>query len=223
VKRGLAACVFLATLALPESGGAAYGIATGSSSPTLRVDAQGNAEVGWTAGGKHDSFIVPLTGIGHHGTLTAPNVFKRARVSLPMAVVTGKTPDGTLWALQQRAISGQPTSLDLSRWRGAPTKVTLATDGKRLTGTASFNGHPVTGSSPTLTGKKVRAYVYLECFGCAGKPGWTLMLGVAPKANGSFAVFLQSRWTAGRYRATLQGPNVGGELAPDAQAVLKTA
>ena len=88
----------------------------------------------------------------------------------------------------------------------------------------SFDGHPVTGFSPTQAGKEVRAYVYIECFGCPGNPnGWMLMVGVAPKADGSFAVYLRSSWDGKRYRATIAGPNVDGMLAPDAQTVIDAA
>jgi hypothetical protein len=204
-----------------QQSAASYGIASGATAPALRVDAKGTAEVTWTEGGRRISFLVPKTGVGYHAKLSSSNVFRRARVAVPMAVVTGKTPDGTLWALQQRRVSGQSTSLDLSRWRGAPTRITLATDGARLTGRATFGGRPVTGSSPTLTGKRVRAYVFLECFGCPAKRnGWTFMLGVAPRADGTFTAFLQAGWTGERYRATLQGPNVRGQLAPDARIVI---
>ena len=141
-----------------------------------------------------------------------------------MAVVVRKTPDGTFWALQQLEISGRPTSLDFSRWRGAPTQLTLATHGKRLKGSLTFQGHSVTGLSPTPAGKAVRVYVYLECFGCPGQPkGWMLMLGVPPKADGSFSVYLRSSWVGLRYRATAAGPNTGGTLAPDAQTVINAA
>jgi hypothetical protein len=214
-------CALLAALTLAQLAAASYGIGVGASAPALRVDAKGNAEVIWTESGKTETFVVPKAGAGYHGALAGPNVLKPGRIALPLAVVTGRTPDGTYWALQQLAVSGRPTSLDLSRWHGAPTKLTLAMDGTHLTGTASFGGRPVTGSSPTLAGRPVRTYVYLECFGCPGAPnGWTLMLGVTPKADGSFSVYLRSSWVGKQYRATVAGQNVGGALAPDAQTVI---
>jgi hypothetical protein len=42
------------------------------------------------------------------------------------------------------------------------------------------------------------------------------MLGVAPKADGTFAVLLRPQWMGKRYRATVAGP----AYAPDAQAVV---
>jgi hypothetical protein len=215
------ACSLLAPLTLVQGAAASYGIAVGASGPALRVDAKGNAEVTWTESGKKMTFVVPKAGAGYHGALPDPNVFQRTRIALPLAVVTGRTPDGTQWALQQLVVSGRPPSLDLSRWHGAPTKLTLTLDGTRLRGSASFGGRPVSGSSPTPAGKAVRAYVYLECFGCPGAPnGWTLMLGVPPKADGSFSVYLRSSWVGKQYRATLAGQNVDGALAPDAQTVV---
>ena len=84
----------------------------------------------WTAGGTTYSFVVPTSGLGYHGSLGDADVLKGSSTALPMAVAAGTTPDGTEWALQQRAVSGQPTSLDLARWKGAPTALTLATDGQ---------------------------------------------------------------------------------------------
>ena len=221
---GAFGCAVLAALALAQLAAASYGIGFGVTSPALRVDAKGNAEVSWTEAGARHTFVVPKTGVGYHGALPGANVFKRAHIALPMAIVTGTTRDGTSWALQQLAVSGRPTSLDLSRWKGAPTELTLTTDGTRLKGSATFEGHPVTGSSPTLAGRNVRAYVYIECFGCPAQPsGWTLMLGVSPKADGSFSVYLRSSWIGKQYRATVAGQNVNGALAPDGQTVINAA
>jgi hypothetical protein len=215
---------FLTALVLVQPGAASDGLAIGASSPALRVDAKDTAEVSWTTGGTSYSFVVPESGLGYHGALAGADALKRTSATLPMAVAEGATPDGTHWALQQLDVSGRPASLDLSRWKRAPTALTLATDGKRVTGTATFDGHPVTGTSPTQAGKEVRAYVYLECFGCPGDAnGWMLMAGVAPKADGSFALYLRSSWAGKRYRATIAGPNVGGMLAPDAQTVINAA
>ena len=205
----------------PPAALASYGVATGAGEPKLRVDATGVAEVSWTAGGARQSFLVPRSGIGRHGTLGSRDVSKATALALPMAVAVRETPDHTLWALQQIAIAGRPTSLTIARWRGTPTKLTLADDGTHLTGTATFDGHPVTGYSSTLAGQRTRDYVFLECFGCpAARSAWTLMLGVAPKADGSFSVALRPSWTGRRYRATTLGPNAGGQLAPGARITI---
>ena len=62
--------------------------------------------------------------------------------------------------------------------------------------------------------------VYLDCFACGGKAGWIRMIGVAPRADGSFAVLVRPSWQGTRFRATVAGPNAGTTFAPDAQAVI---
>ena len=200
---------------------ASYGVATSAGAPKLRVDATAVAEVSWTAGGARQSFLVPRSGLGRHGTLGGPDVSKATSLALPMAVAVRETPDHTLWALQRIAIAGRPTSLNLARWQGSPTKLTLVDDGTHLTGTTTFHGRPVTGYSSTLAGKRTRDYVFLECFGCPrARSAWTLMLGVAAKSDGSFSVALRPSWAGRRYRATVLGPNIGGQLAPAARTTL---
>jgi hypothetical protein len=49
------------------------------------------------------------------------------------------------------------------------------------------------------------------------------MLGVPPKADGSFSVYLRSSWAGTRYRATVAGPNVGEAFAPDARTMISAA
>ena len=220
MRRVLTIVVIGATLATPVAL-ASYGVATNAGAPKLRVDSSGVAEVSWTAGGTRQSFLVPRSGIGRHGMLAGRDVSKATPLALPLAVAVRETPDHTLWALQQVAIAGQAASLNLARWQGAPTKLTLVDDGRHLTGTAMFHGRPVTGFSSTLAGKRIRNYVYLECFGCPGaRSAWKLMLGVGPKSDGSFSVALRPSWAGRRYRATVLGPNVGGQLAPAARITL---
>jgi hypothetical protein len=189
----------------------------------LRIDASGEALVTWMQDGSAESVLVPESGELTHGdVLPGANVSKPGPVgAVPDALAVRRTPDGRLWALQELKIGAQSQpELDLSRWQGAPTKLTLERDGTRLGGTLSFHGKPVSGHTFTLAGKKPRIYVYLDCFGCPGKPGWSAMLGVAPGSGGSFAVFLRPSWQGSRYRATVAGPNLGSTYAPDAQTVI---
>jgi len=196
--------------------------------PTLRVDARGTAEVSWPSGGARQTVLVPAHGLlTHGGSLSGADVSRPA--SLPgvqLALVVRRTPDGTLWALQAWQVqAGGPTEVHLARWKGAPTAVTLSFGGARLTGAASFQGRPVTGRTFTLEGKRPRIYVYLDCFACpaAHGAGWGRMIGIAPKADGSFAVRLRPDWTGKKYRATVAGPNVGTTFAPDARVVISAA
>jgi hypothetical protein len=221
--RSLVAFLLAPALLAPVAFGS-YGVATNAASPKLLVDASGTAEVSWSAGVTRKSFLVPRSGPGRYGTVAGTDVSHAATIPLPMAVSVRETPDHTFWALQQVAIAGRVTSLDLARWRGASTEVTLVDDGAHLTGSARFHGRPVTGYSSTLTGKRTRIYVYLECFGCLGaRAAWSLMLGIAPKSDGKFSVALRPRWRGKRYRATVLGPNVGDQLAPDTRVTVNAA
>jgi len=186
--------------------------------PSLRVDVKGNAEVDWTAGGKKHTQLVPRTGQVLPGGHVKSDVSKPASAppGVPFVKVARKTPDGTTWVLQF-----YDGALRLANWQGDPTKLELSHAGQRLVGSVTFHGQPVTGFSPTPAGQKQRIYVYIDCFGCpAGRKSWTPMLGVTPRSNGSFKVYLRSSWTGARYRATMVGPNLGTVRAPDAQTII---
>jgi hypothetical protein len=213
-----------ASIGIEGEGGVA--VAGRPSHILLRVDASGDALVTWTQNGSADSVLVPPTGqLSHGGSLRGPDVSRPGPLSLvPDAVSVRRTPDGRLWALQELQLGAQSQfELDLSRWQGAPTKLTLSSDGTRLRGTLGFHGVPVSGHTFTLEGKTPRIYVFLDCFGCPGKPGWSPLLGVAPHPDGSFAVYLRPSWKGSRYRATVAGPNIGSTFAPDAQTVIASA
>ena len=66
------------------------------------MDAKGNGEVSWTAGGERRFVFVPPTGKVYPGRrLAAPDVSRRSTaVALPFKRVLRRTPDGRLWALQ---------------------------------------------------------------------------------------------------------------------------
>ncbi len=216
-----------AAMALLSVGGAAGSIYVGADAPkpTLQVDAKGTAVVTFTSHGKPDVVVVPATGpLYHGGALSGPDVSRQAPSGgLPFPVIR-RTSGGLSYVLQAwQVLPGQPIELHLARWKGEPTKLTLETDGKRITGTASFQGKPVTGTTFTLEGKHPRIYVYLDCFGCGGKPGWTRMIGLPPKPDGSFAAYIRPNWVGTRYRATVAGPNLGTVFAPDAQAEVAAA
>jgi len=213
--------VLAVVLGLAGTAQATVRVGSNPTKATLRVDAQGNAEVRFTSGGKLDTVIVPARGqLSHGGSLSGPDVAKRVRQpKLPFALVVKRTPDGRYWALQQMQVQpGAAFDLHLARWRGAPTVLTLEVNGDQLEGRATFNGRGVSGASYTLEGKRPRIYVYLDFF--AGG-AWHRMLGVAPKPDGRFSVFLRPAWQqASRYRATMPGPNIGSSFAPDAETIV---
>jgi hypothetical protein len=196
-------------------------VTNGAARPALRVDARGNAEVSWRADGVRMTLLVPPTGrVLPGGRLSDPDVSRRlGRGVVPMARVVRRTPDGYLWALQEWPRTPQePPVLRLARWKGAPTKLTLAVSGDQLVGRATFGGRPVTGFTTTPTGRRLRINVYLDCAGCRGaRDGWKRMLGVAPRRDGTYRATIRPEWTGTRYRATVAGPNRGAVRAPDAR------
>ena len=203
------------------AGGAAASItvATGAQQPALRVDATGNAEVSWTAGGERRYVLVPPTGRVYPGRrLVGADVSRPAAgPALPFRRVVRRTPDGRLWALQAwRIRPGGPVELRFSRWRGEPPLVTLnaelAFEGELLSGRATFAGRAVPLTSPTPEGKRLRSFVYLDRF--AGE-SWKRVGSVATRANGTFRRLLKPSELGSRYRAILPGPNIGATLAPD--------
>lgn len=202
---------------------ASVGLATGPTHATLQVDARGDALVRWSQAGKQEAVLVTAQGtLTHGGALSGPDVSKPTHLAgVPAALALRSAPGGSLWALQLLSSgAGKPLSLDLSHWHGAPTVLELTTDGTHLKGSVSFAGKPVSGFSTTLAGLKPKIYVYLDCFGCGGKAGWSFMLGVAPKADGTFSALIRTNWKGSRYRATVAGPNTGTSYAPDAQTVI---
>ena len=212
-----AVLVLAVLLAAAGQAGASIWLGDDAVRPVLRVDAKGDALVSWTQAGKQQSLFVPPHGqLYHGGRLAGPDVSRRAAVrGLLLAVAVRRTPDGTLWALQKWHEPGGPVELHLARWKGAPTRLFLALNGTRLIGRATFQGRPVTGKTFTLEGKRPRIYVYLDYWTGA----WHRMLGVAPKADGTFSVLIRPGWKGSLYRATVAGPNFGSTLAPDAQTV----
>ena len=210
-----------AALAAAAPAHASVWIATGVQSPSLHVDAHGTAYVTWTQHGAHEALNVPQTGKVFHRGATGADVSKNVPAGgLPFATAVRREPDGSLYALQLLpTATGQPPELHLAHWRGAPTVLTLTTDGQTLQGRATFHGQPVSGFSATPSGTRVRVYVYLWCLGCPASPsGWMRLVGVAPQGDGTFSVEMRAEWTGTRYRATLMGQNVGAVREPDAVA-----
>ncbi len=217
--------LLLPAAVLATAGAAQATIFVGSDATgiTLGVDATGTAVVTFVSAGTRDTVVVPPRGrLVHGGRLSGRDVSRRTTVpGLTLASTARRTPDGTLWALQAWQVRpGGPKELHLARWKGAPTRLTLAFDGERLAGAATFQGKPVTGATFTLEGKRPRIFVYLDCLACGGQPGWTRMIGIAPQADGSFGVALRPAWAGKRYRATVAGPNIGTTFAPDVQVVI---
>jgi hypothetical protein len=216
--------LFVALLAAAIAGPAvaSTAVAYDAQRPALRIDSQGNAEVSWTADGVRRYLLVPARGQVLPGKrLSGRDVSRRGTgLRLPFQKVIRRTPDGRVWALQAwRARAGGAVELHFSRWRGAPTRVTVMVTHTMLEGSADFQGRPVTGFSPTPEGKRLRHYAFVDCLGCAGTRMWKRLTAVQTRADGSFRLFLRTAWRGSRYRLTVAGPNRGTTLAPLASVV----
>lgn len=198
------------------------GVAPGVQSGSLRVDARGNAEIAWSAGGARRTLLVPLRGKSlPGGKLSGADVSRAASAPIPFRKVVRRTPDGWLWALQAWSTApGGPVELRFSRWQGAPMTVTLAAEPKYdtelLTGGATFAGTPAAGYSVTPEGTRVRVTAYVDCF-CGGV--WTRISGVAVRADGSFRLLVRKGFLGARYRAIVTGPTRATTQVPDGMAV----
>ncbi len=195
--------------------------------PVLRVDAGGYAEVNWTtsSGVRRSVLISPTGSVVYGGHLPGSDVSRPAPAALPYSVVVRRTPDGARWALQAwRRLARGPVELRFSRWRGAPTRLTLDTvccrwGSENVRGSASFHGRPIYGQRSTHSGVPLDPFgrnVYLDSF--RGRE-WTRMMGVLThRPTGLFSLWIRGNWRGSRYRGAIIGPNWGWTLAPDAAA-----
>lgn len=202
-------------------------IAWGARSPNLRVSIIGAAEISWTQSGVRRHVKVAPTGAMRYGArLGLPNVAARtSAMRLPLKAKVWQTPDGTFWALQQwRRLRGRPVELRFSRWRGAPTKLTLRAvcckwRSERIRGRASFQGRPIYGFSSTPAGVPLDRFgrnVYLDTF---RQGRWKRMMGILThRHDGTYSLWIRRYWRGKRYRGIISGPNWGWTLAPDARA-----
>jgi hypothetical protein len=221
----LVSVLALAAAALPTVASGSITAATNAQRPALRVDARGYAEVSWSSGGARQTLLIPPSGrYLPGGTISGADVSRPTAVpGLPFAKVVRRTPDGRLWALQAwRVQPGGPVELRFARWRGAPSTVEADVTLRRLTGTASFQGRGIYGTSPTTAGTPIRHYAFVDCFACEGS-GWNRLLGLRLAGpRGAFALLLRPAWAAPRYRVTVAGPNRGWTYAPDASVVVRS-
>ena len=222
----------LVCLVMVAASSASVKIAGDAKEPTLRVTRGGIAEVAWTTqNGVRRHALVYRDGTVRWGAkLPAKDASRPASITLPFGAVVRQTPDGRLWALQawQRLRSG-PVELMFSRWRGAPTRLTLTAacckwGSETIQGRASFRGKPVHGFNATRDGVPLDPFgrnVYLDTQ-CGGK--WQRMMGIlAQRPHGKFRLWIRPHWLGSTYRGTIRGPNRGWTLAPDAHAWARTS
>lgn len=228
----LVAAVVAAALTAPA--GASVLVAEGKfSRPTLRVDAAGNAEVGWRdADRQRQTLLFPPRGRNlPGGTIKGKSVLKKTTaVTIPFRVLLRRAPGGTFYALQAwRPRRGSAKELRFSRWKGDPTQLVLGTsvdnDREKLAGAATFRGKGVFGKSLTPAGKRIQVFVSLDCFACSsGGKGWQRIASRKPaKPSGTFGLNVLPSKEGARYRARLAGKNTKTVYAPDAQAIVRSA
>lgn len=220
--------VIAAALLAPASASASLKVASWASHPTLKVGANGAAEVDWTSGGRRQSVVVDRSGSMRYGTHVRgrDRSFPTTEVSIPMALAVRQTPNGTYWALQAwRRLRTGPLELRFSRWKGAPTLLTLGTvcckwSSENVIGQATFHGRPIFGRHATRTGVPLDKFgrnVYLDTLRGGA---WKRMMGILTHRNtGRFSLWIRPYWRGTDYRGTIIGPNWGWTLGPDAQAV----
>jgi hypothetical protein len=217
----LAVVALLAGLLVPAAAGSTT-VADNAARPSLRVDAGGNAEISWTAGGVRHTLLVPPRGrVLPGGHLAGADVSRASSsVVVPFAHIVRTGHGGWNFALEAwRVLPGGPVELRFARWRGAPTVARLSaeqtTTGVLLSGSATLAGRPVPTTSRTPEGKVLKQYAYLDVF-TGGQ--WRRLGGVAVRANGTFRRLAPHAKVGTRYRVVVPGPNVGSTYAPDALA-----
>jgi hypothetical protein len=232
MSRSLFAVVVTAALVAPATAAASMHVASNVRHATLKVVAGGAAEVNWVGAGGHRSVVIYPNGSRRFGAhLRGRDVsFAATDVSLPMARVIRQTPNGRYFALQAwRRLRGEPVELRFSRWRGAPTVLTLQAvcckwRSENIVGQATFHGRPVYGYHATSTGNPLDKYgrnVYLDTY---RHSRWQRMMGILThRPTGRFSLWIRPYWRGAAYRGRIIGPNWGRTLAPDTQASAPTS
>jgi len=221
----IAACsATAAALACATAAAGSIDVTAKGSQPGLKVDARGAAEVSWWESGVRKTLLVPPSGRYLPGgrILSADVSVPAPKAGIAQAVVVRKTPDGRLWALQRTPLRPDgSTTLRLARWKGQPTELEASLADERVSGSATFAGRGVYGTSATTGGTAVTHFAWVDCWRCGGAGGWKRLLGVRLRGpKGTFALGLRPAWRASRYRVTVLGPNRGADYAPDAVVVV---
>jgi hypothetical protein len=115
------ASVALGALLLAPAAAGSITVAENAAKPSLRVDASGNSEVSWSAGGVRRTLLVPPGGrVLPGGRLAGADVSRAAPTAgVPFARVVRAGRDGWTYALQVwRVLPGGPVELRFARWRG---------------------------------------------------------------------------------------------------------
>jgi hypothetical protein len=210
------------TCVVAPSAAASIVVATNAQRPALRVDANGNAEVSWTNGGRRQTLLIPARGATLPGVrLAGADVSRPVRgPAIPLVRVLRVGRGGWYYALQTwQPVPTAPAELHFARWRGSPTNArmtvhrSVASD--VVTGTVTFAGKPIPTSWDGPDGNVVHAFVFLDSL---VDSGWKRVGGVAPGHDGAYQEVVPYNLVGERFRATIEGPNIGATYAPDATA-----
>jgi hypothetical protein len=230
--RQVIVALIAAAVVAPTPAGASIMVASWARNPTLKVVAGGAAEVDWTAAGARHSVVIFRNGTRRYGLhLKGRDVsFPTTAVSIPMALAVRQAANGDYWGLQAwRRLRPGPLELRFSRWKGAPTVLTLGAvcckwRSENVVGQATFHGRAIYGYHATRTGVPLDKYgrnVYLDTLRGGG---WRRMMGILThRPTGRFSLWIRPNWLGADYRGTIIGPNWGWTLGPDAQAVTHTS
>jgi hypothetical protein len=209
IRSALVAVVALA--AVPAAAGSVP-VSAGTSAPTLRVDAAGNAEVSWSAQGERHTALFRPTGVRASAPgLAGPDVSQPVRgTHIPFQRVLRSAPGGWYYALQARPVGGRG-ELAFSRWQGVPTEVILNAEivphGIRLSGHATLDGKRLL--AKTAAHMHARLEVRVEGV-------WRPLTTVTLSSTGAYAKLVAASGER-TYRVIVGGPG----LAPDAAAVTR--
>jgi hypothetical protein len=216
-----------AAIVAPAPAGASIMVASWARLPTLKVTSNGAAEVDWTSRGTRHSVVIYRNGSRRYGShLEGRDVSTPTTdTSIPMSFAVRQTPNGNFWALQAwRRLRTGPLELRFSRWKGAPTVLTLGAvcckwRSENVVGQATFHGKPIFGRHATRTGVPLDKFgrnVYLDTYRGGG---WRRMMGILThRHTGRFSLWIRPHWRGTAYRGPIIGPNWGWTLGPDAQA-----
>ena len=213
----------------PAGASASLLLARTTSGETLRADAKGRALVTWREGGTQRRAVIASDRAVYRGGTIGKAVGVVVTPTIPFAVVQIALPSGTQVALQKFQRLGNygslgPVELRYSRWRGEPTRLSLTgewtSDGRRMRicGTATYHGQPFYGLKHTITGNPLDAYgrnVYIDALRSSG---WYRIFGVLTRPRGFAMMVSKPEMVGTAYRAAVPGPNLAGDLAPDATA-----
>jgi hypothetical protein len=225
---GVACGLAVAGLA-PAAASASLLLARTTSAETLRVDARGRALVTWREGATKRRAVIASDRAVYQGGSIGKAAGIAVTPTIPLAVVQIALPNGTQVALQKLQRLGNhgslgPVELRYSRWRGEATRLSLTgewtADGRRMRicGTATYHGTPFYGLKHTIKGNPLDAYgrnVYIDTLRSSG---WYRIFGVLTRPRGFALMVSKPEWIGTAYRAVVPGPNLAGDLAPDATA-----